>query len=88
MTLEQPELEERHHDLVASIATNQKHLLNIEDQILRLLNDASSGVDVLDDEVRGSSGYCMIETPDAMWYATLYVCALSLHRLGQNFSPY
>ncbi|CAM9286047.1 unnamed protein product [Ectocarpus sp. 6 AP-2014] len=50
VTLEQPELEERHHDLITSIATDQKHLLDIEDQILRLLNEASSGVEVLDDE--------------------------------------
>lgn len=49
--MEQPELEERHHDLVTSIATDQKQLLDIEDQILRLLNDAGSGVEVLDDEV-------------------------------------
>lgn len=52
VTLEQPELEERHHDLVTSIATDQKQLLDIEDQILRLLNEARSGVEVLDDEVR------------------------------------
>lgn len=52
VTLEQPELEERHHDLVTSIAGDQKQLLDIEDQILRLLNEASSGVEVLDDEVR------------------------------------
>lgn len=51
VTLEQPELEERHHDLVTSIATDQKKLLDIEDQILKLLNDAGSGVEVLDDEV-------------------------------------
>lgn len=51
MTLEQPELEERHQNLVTSIATDQKQLLDIEDQILRLLNDAGSGVKVLDDEV-------------------------------------
>eukprot|EP00903_Cladosiphon_okamuranus_P017642 g16249.t1 len=50
VTLEQPELEERHHDLVTSIATDQKQLLDIEDQILRLLNEAGSGVEVLDDE--------------------------------------
>ncbi|CAM9781524.1 unnamed protein product [Ectocarpus sp. 12 AP-2014] len=50
VTLEQPELEERHHDLITSIATDQKQLLDIEDQILRLLNEASSGVEVLDDE--------------------------------------
>lgn len=56
VTLEQPELEERHHDLVTSIATDQKQLLDIEDQILRLLNEASSGVEVLDDEVRHSEG--------------------------------
>lgn len=49
--MEQPELEQRHHDLVTSIATDQKQLLDIEDQILRLLNDAGSGVEVLDDEV-------------------------------------
>lgn len=54
VTLEQPELEERHHNLVTSIATDQKRLLDIEDQILRLLNDAGSGVKVLDDEVRSS----------------------------------
>lgn len=52
VTLEQPELEERHHDLVTSIATDQKQLLDIEDQLLRLLNDAGSGLEVLDDEVR------------------------------------
>lgn len=52
VTLEQPELEERHHDLVTSIATDQKQLLDIEDQILSLLNEAGSGVEVLDDEVR------------------------------------
>lgn len=51
VTLEQPELEERHLDLITSIATDQKQLLDIEDQILRLLNEASSGVEVLDDEV-------------------------------------
>lgn len=49
--MEQPELEERHHGLVASIATDQNQLLDIEDQILRLLNHAGSGVEVLDDEV-------------------------------------
>lgn len=54
VTLEQPELEERHHDLVTSIATDQKQLLDIEDQILKLLNEASSGVEVLDDEVRAT----------------------------------
>lgn len=52
VSLEQPELEERHHDLVTSIATDQRELLDIEDEILRLLNEASSGVEVLDDEVR------------------------------------
>ena len=51
VSLEQPELEERHYDLVASIATDQKQLLAIEDEILGLLNDAGSGVDILDDEV-------------------------------------
>lgn len=56
VTLEQPELEERHHDLVTSIATDQKQLLDIEDQILRLLNEAGSGVEVLDDEVRHTRG--------------------------------
>ena len=55
VTLEQPELEERHHNLVTSIATDQKQLLDIEDQILRLLNDAGSGVEVLDDEVHTHS---------------------------------
>ncbi|CAM9656208.1 unnamed protein product [Ascophyllum nodosum] len=50
VSLEQPELEERHYDLVASIATDQKQLLAIEDEILGLLNDAGSGVDILDDE--------------------------------------
>lgn len=49
--LEQPELEERHHDLVVSIANDQKKLLDIEDQILGHLNHAGSGVGVLDDEV-------------------------------------
>lgn len=52
VTLEQPDLEERHHDLITSIATDQKQLLDIEDQILGLLNNAGSGVKVLDDEVR------------------------------------
>ncbi|CAM9197261.1 unnamed protein product [Discosporangium mesarthrocarpum] len=48
--LEQPELEERHHGLVTSIASDQKQLLEIEDKILRLLNEAGSGVNILDDE--------------------------------------
>lgn len=51
VTLEQPELEERHHDLITSIATDKKQLLELEDQILGLLNDAGSGVNVLEDEV-------------------------------------
>lgn len=49
--LEQPELEERHHDLVVSIANDQKQLLDIEDQILGHLNHAGSGVGILDNEV-------------------------------------
>lgn len=51
VTLEQPELEDRHHNLITSIATDKKQLLELEDQILGLLNDAGSGVNVLEDEV-------------------------------------
>ncbi|CAM9185724.1 unnamed protein product, partial [Choristocarpus tenellus] len=49
--LEQPELEERHHDLITSIAADQKQLLDIEDKILGMLNDAGSGINILDDEI-------------------------------------
>lgn len=67
--LEQPKLEERHHDLITSIATDQKQLLELEDQILGLLNDAGSGVNVLEDEVRSylsrAVPHCCIMTSDA-----------------------
>lgn len=64
--LEQPELEERHHDLVNSIASDHKQLLYIEDQILGHLNHAGSGVGILDDEVPTSPADSNISVCDIM----------------------
>ena len=87
VTLEQPELEERHHDLVTSIATDQKQLLDIEDQILRLLNEAGSGVEVLDDEVRHTRGSPEHTAVEITQVNRMLSCSLNFPELRPNTPP-